>query len=460
MLESRDDAGCLRFLEDRIQSRTTRGVAHWFAEDGYDILDFAHADGRIVVRARHDQTIQLLDTRRDPVAPDPRRVSVVEQAKAQVDPALARLLRRCGQPALAAAMARHWIGEIQQGASGRKAERLALVLLELAEASIATGDLELAGRAVQDQAGLLAAIRAESGAEAAGWLSVAMAETAAKHAIASGRPGDAHAQLLPQSGQAIDPALLRYRLAIFLHAALPLLRPDAERHGQVLAARESVQRALEALGAEAVAAGEGLLEDLDWLLARCAPPPRQDPASVDWTAAAGADHATTLQRALAGDGDACNSLGAAFGRGQSVERNPAFAAYWYQRGIDAGDRQSAFNLSHMYRHGEGVPQDMVRSFELVKLAAERGMTMAKCNLGNLLVRGEGCEPDPVQARDWLQQACAEGDTIAPVSLAVLMAMGEGGPRDLAGARALLQPLARMGHPNAIALLARLEAPAS
>lgn len=458
-LEWQDDAGRLRFLGDRIESDTIRGVARWFADGGYDVLDFDPGERRIVVRTRHDQAIQLLDASPDPAAPDPRQASVVERAKAQVDPALARLLRRCGQPALAAAMARHWIGEVQQGASAGKAERLALVLLELAEAAIATGDLELTSRALQDQAGLLPAIRAESGVDAAGWLSVAMAETAAKHAIASGRPGDAHAPLLPPPGQPLDPALLRYRLAVYLHAALPLLRPDPDRHALVLAAREALGQALDALGAEAAAAGAGMLGDLDWLLARCAPPPSLDPAGVDWAVAAGDAHAASLQRALAGDGHACNTLGAAFGRGQSVERNPAFAAYWYQRGVDAGHIQSAFNLSQMYRHGEGVAKDMVRSFELLRHAAEGGMTMAKCNLGNQLIRGEGCEPDPVEARLWLQQACDEGDTIAPVSLAVLLATGEGGPRDLAGARELLQPLARLGNPNAIALLARLDAAA-
>ncbi|WP_298577254.1 AAA family ATPase [uncultured Luteimonas sp.] len=456
VLEWQDDAGRLRFLGDRIESDTSRGVVRWFADGGYDVLDFDPGERRIVVRTRHDQTIQLLDASPDPVAPDPRQASVVERAKAQVDPALARLLRRCGQPALAAAMARHWIGEVEQGASAGKAERLALVLLELAEAAIATGDIELTSRALQEQVGLLPAIRAESGAHAVGWLSVAMAETAAKHAIISGRPEDAHASLLPPLGQPLDPALLRYRLAVYLHAALPLLRPDPVRHARVLAAREALGEALDALGDEAAAAGAGVLGDLDWLLARCAPPPTPDPAGVDWAVAAGDAHAASLQRALAGDGDACNTLGAAFGRGQSVERNPAFAAYWYQRGVHAGHSPSAFNLSQMYRHGEGVAKDLVRSFELLRRAAEGGITMAKSNLGNQLIRGEGCAPDPVEARLWLQQACAEGDTLAPVSLALLLATGEGGPRDLAGARELLQPLARLGNPNAITLLARLE----
>jgi hypothetical protein len=338
---------------------------------------------------------------------------------------------------------------VELAGSHRRDARYADLLLELANSSLASGAVDQAAHALAaaQSVRLRSPAEVDESIDELFWLSA----TSCSIKLAIQRDGGVGAAFPSEARDDSDAKEVYARLSI--EAALSLYRNDAARIEVLSRCRREMAELFEQTGvSEQTRAG---LEDMDMLF-ELGTTRGQKEEAVDWGALLGQEHAKLVARANAGDAAALTKIGALFGRGEGVERNPIHAAWWYQRAIDAGSATAALNLAQMYRHGEGVPQNITRGVELTRLAAERGMTVAKCNLGVMLLSGEDCVTDFVGARQWLQAAHDEGDDLASLALAPLLAQGLGGPRDLERARSYLRRLANRGNVAAIRLLASIE----
>lgn len=106
-----------------------------------------------------------------------------------------------------------------------------------------------------------------------------------------------------------------------------------------------------------------------------------------------------------------------YGTGTAVDFNQA--AYWYDKALERGEIEAAVWLGLLHMQGKGVPQNVARGIDLIKLGAEQGDTNAMFNLGNYYRMGIGVPFDTAQARFWLRKAAARGDEDAVTVLAYM-----------------------------------------
>jgi uncharacterized protein len=98
-----------------------------------------------------------------------------------------------------------------------------------------------------------------------------------------------------------------------------------------------------------------------------------------------------------------------------------------------GDVESTFELSVMYRDGEGVPINATKATLLTAKAAEKGFVPAQFNLANYYRTGAGTNKDLAAARRWYLTAAQTGSAEAMHSYATMLLLGEGGAVDKVGA---------------------------
>jgi TPR repeat protein len=84
-----------------------------------------------------------------------------------------------------------------------------------------------------------------------------------------------------------------------------------------------------------------------------------------------------------------------------------------------GDAQAQFELSLLYRSGQGVPADARESLRWLRLAAHGGHAPAQSNLGAAYVQGRGVPQDAQQAYVWLSAGAAQGSREAATNLEVV-----------------------------------------
>lgn len=113
--------------------------------------------------------------------------------------------------------------------------------------------------------------------------------------------------------------------------------------------------------------------------------------------------------------------------------NYAKALSEWAAGDAEGDIDSTYELSIMYRDGEGVKPDAERAFALTRKAAEAGDSTAQFNLGNYYRKGTGVKVDEVEMRRWYLLSARGFNAKAMHSYATALYEGKGGPKDLAGA---------------------------
>jgi TPR repeat protein len=87
-----------------------------------------------------------------------------------------------------------------------------------------------------------------------------------------------------------------------------------------------------------------------------------------------------------------NDIGFYYQKGLGgLETDHQMAAYWYQRGAEAGDPASMSNLGYCYRNGIGVKKDLHTGVVWTKKAAEEGnMASAWRTLGWCYQNELGC----------------------------------------------------------------------
>lgn len=201
--------------------------------------------------------------------------------------------------------------------------------------------------------------------------------------------------------------------------------------------------------------GATALQFLSTLLSRTSKQEQITASEVDWNNVVPADLHSLLERASSGSVDAQVDLGARFGLGNGVAKQPRYAVFWYECAVQNGSAIAARNLAQMYRHGEGVSRDPETVVKYLRIASDRGDTMARTNLATCLLHGYGHDRDVTEARRLYLQSDEEGHDLATMALASLEVSGVAGEPNHAKAVALLEPLALRGNRQAIMLLSAL-----
>jgi TPR repeat protein len=190
-----------------------------------------------------------------------------------------------------------------------------------------------------------------------------------------------------------------------------------------------------------------------------------------------------LEAGRAGDVEAQRRLGGAYYFGRRVERDFEAAASWWERAADQGDAASAYNLSTLYRNGEGVDEDPfeaarwlreardgspdaraelerlettgalmetdpVAAYAFYRVDAEAGHAASQRLVGLMLREGRGVERDAAAAFRWLEKAAQQGDAEAQGALGSLYDEGRGVARDPLQALVWFEKAAAQGHAGA------------
>src|SRR6185295_14898707 len=92
---------------------------------------------------------------------------------------------------------------------------------------------------------------------------------------------------------------------------------------------------------------------------------------------------------------------------------------------EQGLAPAQFNLGVMYRHGEGVPQDIQEAVKWYLKSAEQGYAPAQFNLGVMYRHGEGVPQDAREAVKWYRRAAEQGHAWAQNNLGVMYEVGQG-----------------------------------
>jgi len=143
--------------------------------------------------------------------------------------------------------------------------------------------------------------------------------------------------------------------------------------------------------------------------------------------------------AALGSADAMASLGDFYRIGYGAQADPAQAALWYRRAIDAGPNLSALNnLALLYETGRGVNRDMDEAVRLYLWAASAGNTVAMVNMGNLYATGRGVPRNDTEAVRWYRMAAERGDVAGERNLGLMYLEGRGVPKDFEEAQRWLQ----------------------
>lgn len=124
------------------------------------------------------------------------------------------------------------------------------------------------------------------------------------------------------------------------------------------------------------------------------------------------DHATALREwrplAFRGNASAQSRMAELYSRGgRGVPENPTEAARWARLAAKQGDAFAQTLLGLYYSYGlGGVSVDYTESVRWYRLAADQGDAKAQSSLGHMYLRGRGIPQDYVRAYMWLVIAAA------------------------------------------------------
>jgi TPR repeat protein len=138
--------------------------------------------------------------------------------------------------------------------------------------------------------------------------------------------------------------------------------------------------------------------------------------------------------------------------------NHSMALAWYLQAAKIEHPRALEAMAVAYDRGDGVPANPKTALVLYKLAATQGDPAAQAAIGTYFYRGEGGLPrDLALARKWFELAAVGGDADGAFNLAAMQARGEGGAVDRVKAWGWLKIAEKLGHANATAAVAALEA---
>ena len=98
---------------------------------------------------------------------------------------------------------------------------------------------------------------------------------------------------------------------------------------------------------------------------------------------------------------------------------------WFQRSADGGNVNAMYQISLMYRDGNGPNRDNTKHLEWLKKAAENGHAQSQLMLGNMYRDGIKVESDEFEAFRWYKMAAENNNPDAIYQVAVMYRDGKG-----------------------------------
>lgn len=109
-----------------------------------------------------------------------------------------------------------------------------------------------------------------------------------------------------------------------------------------------------------------------------------------------------------------------------------------------GDEVALYNLSVLYRNGDGVAKDEQKAMNFLTQSAEKGYASALSDLGSFYVQQKNFQ----QAAPLLQAAAEQGNRVAQYNLGMMLYLGDGVEKNEELGVALIQQSAAQGFPLA------------
>lgn len=122
---------------------------------------------------------------------------------------------------------------------------------------------------------------------------------------------------------------------------------------------------------------------------------------------------------------------------------------WYDKCIQTGEKQCAYNLGWELASGARLPKDIARGLGYYRKAAGMGHAMAMTNIGWHHENGLGVAKDPKQAVDWYRKGAEAGNALGMSNLASMYLQGVGVAQDYQAGRTWAQKGADAGNSNAM-----------
>lgn len=158
-----------------------------------------------------------------------------------------------------------------------------------------------------------------------------------------------------------------------------------------------------------------------------------------------------------GSAAAMNRLGVLHIQGKGVLQYYAEGARLVCASAEKGDANGAFNCGTVLREGLGLDKDEVRAYEWFGKAAEQGHAAAMNARAVGLIEGKYLPKDISAAMALLDRSAARGDAAGLFALGQMQVAGLAGNPDLIEAHKNFNLAAALGHPEAAAARAGIEA---
>ena len=101
------------------------------------------------------------------------------------------------------------------------------------------------------------------------------------------------------------------------------------------------------------------------------------------------------------------------------------AAEWFEKAVEAGSVDAAFQLGMMYREGQGVQKSVDRAVSLLEMAAEAGHPRAQTTLASMYEDGRYLPYDAVKSFKWYLRSAEGGNARSQNQVAVMYRDGIG-----------------------------------
>ena len=114
-------------------------------------------------------------------------------------------------------------------------------------------------------------------------------------------------------------------------------------------------------------------------------------------------------KAAKSDAESQLQLGAAYAKGQGVDKDYTEAVKWYRHAAERGQALAQSNLGFYYANGRGVDKDYTEALRWYRKVAEQGVATAQHNLGVMYANGQDVDKDYTEAAKWYRKAAEQGD---------------------------------------------------
>jgi TPR repeat protein len=149
-----------------------------------------------------------------------------------------------------------------------------------------------------------------------------------------------------------------------------------------------------------------------------------------------------------GNVDAMNSIGICYanGLGMNIRKNIEEAIVWYDKAIEKGSGDAAFNRAEVYRKGYGIRPDEKRNISeairLYRFGITKGSKDSYSGLGLCYLQGVGVEQDYKEGIRLLQEAINKGEIYSMFYLGDCYLKGKGVEIDLEKAMSFYEMAAK------------------